>query len=138
MNIPNIGDLKHPVIESQNGQLTDRMNAAWHRMFTQLVTELQKNVSNEGYVFPVQPQANVNILNTPEHTAKILYDADAQAMKVNNTGTFQEISTRPQELTNDQISAIPADKISGTWVYNTTSNKLLYGIQGVFKEVAFS
>lgn len=106
--------------------------------FSQLITEMQKNLSNEGYVVPSQSSANIQQLSTTDNKAKLLYDAEEEVMKLNNNGKFQQIYTRPQQLTTAEIAAIPAAQINGTWVYNSETDKLLYGINNVFKEVAFS
>jgi hypothetical protein len=60
-------------------------------VFAQLVTELQNNLSNEGYKVPQQPTANVQLLNTAQSEGALLYDSDTKELKVNINGTFKTV-----------------------------------------------
>jgi hypothetical protein len=129
------------VVQNKNpvtGETQFNLHPEWQGFFTQLIQELQQNVSNEGYFLPKQDSATVNQLNTDQSIRALLYDETEGVAKVNNAGAFKEIYTRPEEKTQAEIDQIPANQISGTWVYNTDTTKLLYGIGGVFKEVAYT
>lgn len=84
MNIPNYENV--PVIE-KGGVLT----AAWSLILQQLISELQKNLSNEGYIVPQQPTATITMLNTTASTGALLYDSDTDELKVNIAGTFRVV-----------------------------------------------
>lgn len=135
MNITNWLTLHDKILNDDN---SGRPSEPFHRIFTNLITQLQINLSNEGYIFPSQPQTNIDQLSGEKHIAKIIYDATNKVMKLNNDGNFQEIATRNQQLTTAERLAIPAAKINGSWVYDTDLNKLYYGINSTWKEVAFT
>lgn len=84
MNIPN---LPLDAIVDQSGKLTD----PWKVFFEQLISELQKNVSNEGYILPEQPTSNIALLT--DLKGAIIYDSDNDLAKVNLNGTFRTILT---------------------------------------------
>lgn len=135
MKFPAVQTLSSPIVHvTKNGQPTPD----FHLMLTQLLNVLQQNLGNQGYIFPGQNSAQISNLNTSDHKSKILYDTDAQAMKLNNDGEFKEIYTRPPQLTTAERTAISTDKINGSWVYDTDLNKLYYGINQVWREVAFT
>jgi len=60
-------------------------------VFAQLISELQQNLSNEGYKVPQQPTANVQALNTTQSEGALLYDSDTKELKVNINGTFRVV-----------------------------------------------
>lgn len=60
-------------------------------VFSQLISELQNNLSNEGYKVPQQPTANVQLLNTAKSEGALLYDSDTKELKVNIGGTFKVV-----------------------------------------------
>lgn len=133
MIIPNIPHQSHPVINPDG-----TMHDVWHRFFSQTTEALQGGVAQEGFSPSSQNETNINILNTPKSIGRIIYDNTNSAMKINNEGTYKELYTRPEQMTTTQIASILPSKINGTWVTNTDNSKLLYGINGVFKEVAYT
>lgn len=67
------------------------------------------------------------------------YNDSTNKMELQNgTADAREIYLRPQQLTTTEIALIPIADINGTWVYDTTLNKLKYGINDAFVEVAFT
>lgn len=92
MNIPNYENLQ---FVDKGGYLTDQ----WSLLLQQLISELQSNLSNEGYQVPQQPTATINTLQTqfnaaPEPSAyfgNLLYDSDTNELKVNINGTFRVV-----------------------------------------------
>ena len=105
--------------------------------FTTLMTVLQQNLSDQGYVIPMQDSATLAQL-AAQGIGKIIFNSDTQKMNINNNGTFQEIYTRPQQLTSVEIAAIPTADINGTWTFNTDTSELLYGINNTFRQVAYT
>lgn len=94
-----------------NGQLTQ----AWILFFDELVQQLAESVTRFNY-----------------------NDSTNKMELRNGTANGREIYLRPQQLTGAQIAAIPIADINGTWVYDTSINKLKYGINDAFVEVAFT
>lgn len=133
MITPNIPHQMTPVLNPDG-----TMHDSWHRFFSQTTASLQDSVSEEGFVPGAQPESNINILNGESSKGRMIYDNTNNVMKINNNGTYKEISTKQESLTTAQISAIPTSKISGTWVTNSDNGKLLVGINGAFKEVAYT
>lgn len=84
MNVPNF--VQDKLVDS-NGNLSD----SWQLVITQLLTELQKNFSNEGLVSPSQSATNIaNLSNSTNGT--LVYDETNHAMKVNINGVFKTIT----------------------------------------------
>lgn len=68
----------------------------WQQLITQLLTELQNNLSNEGYVLPRLPTNDINYLgSTPETLEKsigaMIYDSITNEFKVNLNGTWHVV-----------------------------------------------
>lgn len=132
MMIPSF-PVQNPQFVNKDGTLHN-VNVSF---FTQLTRALQDNLSHKGYLLPAQTTSNIAELE-PLTVGRILYNSDTKKMSVNNTGKFKEVYSRPEQMTSTEIAAIPTADINGTWVFNTTTNKLLYGINDVFREVAFT
>ena len=82
MNIPL---LPHEKPIDENGQWT----ASWLLWFQQLVTVLQKTVSNQGLRVPSLPTEIIKQLNISSNTSVIVYDSDTKQFKGNADGTFK-------------------------------------------------
>ncbi len=86
MNIP--GFLEGRVVD-KDGFFTP----VWREIMRQVLTQLQINFSDEGYLLPQQPTANVVQLNTTKSLGAILYNTDTDKGMINIAGTFKEIVT---------------------------------------------
>lgn len=86
MNIPNFQNSK---VVDEKGMLT----AEWANIFQQLFTELQINVSNEGYKVPQQTTTTISTLNNTNSTSALIYDSTLDELKVNLNGVFKTIQT---------------------------------------------
>ena len=86
MNIPNLPNEK---IATDSGE----MHPKWRLFFTQLITEIQNNLSNEGYALPQQPTSNIALLNTAKSNGRLIYDSTTQQVKANISGTYRVVST---------------------------------------------
>lgn len=86
MNIPNFIDTQ---VINKDGFLTD----VWKQILTQLFTELQVNLSNEGYIVPKQSSSSVNLLNGVKYTGALVYNEDTNKLMANINGTFVEVQT---------------------------------------------
>lgn len=82
MNIPNF--LNSRIVDKE-GYLTPE----WSNLLQQLFTELQSNVSNEGYVVPSRETADINKLTAKN--GAFLYDSEAHAAKVIVNGAVKTI-----------------------------------------------
>ena len=84
MNIPNY--LTDKLVD-ENGELT----TPWARTISQLLVELEHNLSDEGYVLPQQPTANIAQLTQPQSVGAMIYDSDTDEFKVNIAGTWKVV-----------------------------------------------
>lgn len=84
MMIPNYLNSK---MVDEKGYLT----AEWQNFFQQLISQLQGNLSDEGYKLPQQSTTIVDRLDTAASTGAILYDSTTDEAKVNIAGTFKVI-----------------------------------------------
>jgi len=80
MNIPNIVDSK---IIDDNKYLTD----VWRQIFTQLFSEMQVHLSDEGFVVPQQTSDNILELSTEQSIGAILYNGDTDQFE----GAFKKV-----------------------------------------------
>lgn len=86
MNIPNFIDSQ---VVDKDGKLTD----TWKQIFSQLFTQLQGGLSEEGILVPKQSSTDITTLSTTENTGKLIYDKDNNVLKVNINSVFKTIST---------------------------------------------
>ncbi len=85
MMIPNVLNTK---IADENGNLTDE----WMLLITQLVTELQLNLNNEGYKLPQLETVDINKLTDVDKSkGAMIYDSTTNQMKVNINGTWRVV-----------------------------------------------
>lgn len=91
MKIPNFENVQF----TRQGYLTEE----WQNILQELFTSLQNNLSNEGFQIPQQTTANIAALETQFAAApnpavyfgNLLYDIDANELKVNINGTFRVV-----------------------------------------------
>lgn len=88
MNIPSfVTDL---FVDKKTGMLIPE----WSSVLTQLITELQTNLNNEGYKLPQLIQADIDqLLDGDISTARILYNSTTQKGMINENGTWKTIQT---------------------------------------------
>lgn len=86
MIVPNLP--KGPVVDNK-GNMTE----LWELFFSQLITALQNNLSNEGIILPQQPTTNIAKLTGPQSIGAVIYDNTLNVAKVNLNGTFKTITT---------------------------------------------
>lgn len=86
MNIPNFQNIR--MVDSK-GYLT----AEWQQLMQQLFTQLQANLSDEGYKLPQQSTSTIVSLNTAASKGALLYDSTTNEFKVNINGTFKIVTT---------------------------------------------
>jgi len=88
MNIPSIVSSK--LLDDEG-----KMSETWMNDFNQLLTQLQNNLSNEGYLIPGQSAENVAKLEAPKSSNALLIDSTAQKLLINLGGVWQQIPTVP-------------------------------------------
>jgi hypothetical protein len=66
------------------------MHDSWHTFFSQLITELQNNLSNEGVGVPAQPTASIASLTTSN---RLLVDSTQNLLQINLNGVLKTIQT---------------------------------------------
>lgn len=86
MNIPNFNDTQ---VVDKDGFLTD----AWRQTLSQLFSELQKGLSNEGVTVPQQTADNISIIQGNETIGNLIIDSTNNVAKININGTFKTITT---------------------------------------------
>lgn len=84
MNFQNLTAIK--VAEKDGNMHQDLFN-----YLGQLVQQLQTNLSDEGYVMPQQPTANIAQLTGAQSVGAVLYDSDTNELKVNINGTWKVV-----------------------------------------------
>lgn len=117
MNIPNFIDTK---IVNKDGSLTD----TWKQILMQTFSELQKNVSAEGYIVPQQTTANITQLNNTKSTGSLLYDKNTSQLKINLNGEFKHLLTEGSASGLDPDYALISDTNGDVVTSPTTAEEL--------------
>lgn len=86
MNIPNFADA--PIVDREG-----RLTPIWRQIFTQLITELQNNVSEEGFIIPQKSTADIGKLDNIKSKAAIIYNEQTNKFLANENGAFKTIQT---------------------------------------------
>jgi len=86
INIPNFLDMQ---IVNQDGYLTDSAK----QMFSQLFSQLQTNLSDEGILIPQQSATNITVLDNIKSKGAIIYNTNTNKAMVNENGSFKTIQT---------------------------------------------
>lgn len=85
MKIPNFANDK---FVNENGIMT----TTWANIINQLITELQINLSNEGYVLPGLTTTQINDLtDVNKSKGAMVYDETTNEFKVNINGTWKVV-----------------------------------------------
>ncbi len=85
MNIPNFID--SPIVDKEG-----RLTPVWKSILMQLITELQKNASDEGIYVPSQSAATILSLGSSSSGA-LLYNSDTNKFMACEAGSFRTITT---------------------------------------------
>lgn len=86
MNIPN---MPNENVSDADGNISSE----WVNFFSQLITELQLNLNNEGYKLPIQETNTINQLVDPSKSlGAMIYDSDTDEFKVNIAGVWRVVS----------------------------------------------
>lgn len=85
----NIQNLLHEKPIGEDGH----WHPAWKLLLGNLITQLQQNLSNEGFIIPQQTTDNINILNNNKSTGALIYDSTTHELKINLNGMFKTIQT---------------------------------------------
>lgn len=79
-----------------NGKLVDddgNMTPEWELFFSQLINVLQSNLSNEGYVLPMQSTTDIAKLSDVDKSkGALIYDLTTDEFKVNINGTWKVVT----------------------------------------------
>lgn len=73
-------------------ELAGYFTTAWRLIFTNLLIEMQRTLSNEGFVPPSLEACDIAKLVNAEN-GTLIYDSTNDLMKVNIAGTFKTIVT---------------------------------------------
>ena len=78
-----------------NDKLTDKegtMTAVWANIISQIIQQLQINLSNEGYVLPQLTTTQINGLTGVQSIGAMVYDSTLDEFKVNINGTWKVVT----------------------------------------------
>jgi hypothetical protein len=125
---------------------TGHISESWRVCLQQLVSQLQNNVSNEGYITPHQDVGVIGLLNKVQKEGAVLYNSTNKAPMFNMPvarGTFPTFSTAYEfstmntyhQMNNDEITNIPTDQRNGKFIFNSTDNALYVGFNNTIKKV---
>jgi len=87
MNIPNL-QARIKIVDSEGYILPN-----FHLMLTQMLSEFQNNLSDEGYKLPKQSTENIAKLNNIKSEGALIYNTELKKAFINENGTFKEIVT---------------------------------------------
>lgn len=87
MEVPNIPN-DRKIVDS-DGNLTE----VWASFFSNLTTQMNDDLSDEGFVLPSLSGSDIAILDVDQNKSRILWNTDTEKAMVNNDGTFKEIVT---------------------------------------------
>lgn len=127
MEIPSV---PHSKFTDGNGDIS----SAWRQFMTLLVNQLQSGVSDSGYIIPHQDQDTIAQLNTDDTKGGILYDKEGEFAQVNTNGVFKNVGTY-EELSTDDINAIPSGKRNGRLLLDTDTGDLKIGMNDEIKTI---
>lgn len=79
-----------------NGKLVDddgNITPEWELFFSQLINVLQTNLSNEGYVLPMQSTTDIaKLSDVTKSKGALIYDLTLDKFKVNINGTWKVVT----------------------------------------------
>lgn len=84
MNIPNLTKLK---VSDKEGNI----HPEFFELLSQLLLQMQQNLSNEGFIIPQQTSDNITQLSTQQSKGALLYDKELDLLKVNINGVFKTV-----------------------------------------------
>jgi hypothetical protein len=126
----NISGLPIGNICDKEGRLTDE----WYKFFSNLVSQMQANLSDEGYIIPNQINDNILRLNSSgKSKQRFLYNSTISTMMVNNTGSYVAISTT-MLMTAEQIAETDLSHYTGILV-DTTHDHIYFVKNGIKKRI---
>lgn len=92
MLIPNYVHDKAVIIE---GPDKGKFSSQWQLFMTQLTTQMQNNLSNEGYVVPQQSTTNINAIAgsaQAQNGIRLLVDSDTNELKAIVNGVVKTVN----------------------------------------------
>ena len=90
MNIPNLPSITVPLIHQEN---KEQMHPSWHLFFSQLLQELQNNLSQQGINIPQQNSGNISIIQSSKPLPSFVVNSDTGQPYVAINGVFKQITT---------------------------------------------
>lgn len=90
MNIPNLPNILLPLI---NPDKKDQMHPTWHLFFSQLLQELQNNLSQQGINIPNQTTENISKIQNGNPLSSFITNSDTGEPYVSINGVFKKIMT---------------------------------------------
>jgi hypothetical protein len=75
----------------EKGQLTGNMHSVWRDFFQDNLFQMQKNLSQEGFIVPKQTTDNITKIVNNNTIGALVYDKDTNELKVNINGTVKTV-----------------------------------------------
>jgi hypothetical protein len=88
--IPNLPQPSSEVVNDQK-----MLDTIWYLFLSQLITELQNQLSPNGMMIPSQNTATIATLNNAKTLNTMIINSDTQQLLVNITGVYQAVSLVP-------------------------------------------
>lgn len=85
----NIPTMPPSELLDENGQL----HHVWHGMFSQLLDQLNTNLTEDGIGIPEKPTARINALAGKVKNGFLVTDSDTNELKIHLNGAFKTITT---------------------------------------------
>lgn len=86
MNVPTY---PHDQLTNKDGTV----NPSWQQWFSQLTTEMQRSLSNDGTQIPSLSTDQINNLAATKYNGFLFYDSATNELKVNLNGTIKVVQT---------------------------------------------
>ena len=84
MNVPTY---PHDQLVNKDGTV----NPSWQQWFSQLTTEMQQSLSNNGTKIPQLSTTNINDLSDTKYNGFLFYDSETNELKANINGTIKVV-----------------------------------------------
>lgn len=90
MNVPNLPNILLPLVDPNK---QNQMHPTWHLFFSQLLQEMQNNLSQQGINIPSQTTANINTIQSANPLPSFVTNSDTGEPYVAINGVFKKITT---------------------------------------------
>jgi len=108
---------------------TQGFASEWYAYYNTLSSQLRDNFGNTAYVFPNQPETNLQQSPVTNVTQSITYNSTTGRMNVNNSNEYEELATITRKSTAELVPLTTPATI-GRIFYDTDTNTLKVNLDG--------